>query len=215
MQRNIYVPKPTIFQSLYQIMPKIAFCFFMLALVTINSSQGGELDVDLTGLSYHIGGGRRKPAYEDAPRRLDKYGVFVFNPGVGIGYDFRTRSTKRGLSCATKLVYFRDCDDRGFFMGGGGARYRLTFGKYFSTDLDALAMVSAGQEWDSSKYNFSVLPLIMLGGNYHFANEITVGTNFTVAPKNTSFSATGGFWILFTTLQVSFPILVSKKAKAT
>ncbi|MEL6413178.1 MAG: hypothetical protein AAFQ08_03575, partial [Bacteroidota bacterium] len=115
----------------------------------------------------------------------------------------------------TKLIYFRDCDDRGFFMGGGGIRYRWMLGQRFSTDLNGLAMLSAGQEWASSKYKLSILPLFLLGGSYHFANEITVGANFTLAPRNKSFDATGGFWIIFTTLQLSFPIFVPEAKQAT
>ncbi len=181
-----------------------------LALTTSFSSRAGEIDVDVAGLSYHIGAGSCCPAYTDAPRRLDWYGAFVFNPGVGVGYDFRAKSTEGGFSGATKLVYFRDCDDRGFFMGGGGVRYRWMLGECFSTDINGLAMLSAGQQWKTSRYNCSLIPLILLGSNYHFANDITLGANFTVAPRNRSFDATGGFWILFTTLQLSFPVLVPK-----
>ena len=178
----------------------------LLVFVTIQNSWSGELDVDLTGLSYHIGANSDNPAYEEAPRGLDKNGAFVFNPGAGIGYDFREKGTQGGFSGVTKLIYFRDCDDRGFFMAGGGMRYRFMFGKHFSMDINALAMASAGQEWASSKYNYSVLPLVLLGSNYHFENGITAGTNLTLSPQNSSFDATGGFWIIFTTLQFSFPI---------
>ena len=190
-------------------MPKSHSRFLLsiaLFFATLTSSWAGELDVDLTGLSYHIGASSSHPAYTSAPRRLDKNGVFVFNPGVGIGYDFRKSSGQSGFSGLTKLVYFRDCDDRSFFMGGGGVRYRYMLGTHFSIDLNALLMLSAGRDWDTDRYNYSVLPLVLLGTNYHFKNGIALGTNFTVAPRNTSFSATSGFWILFTTLQVSVPI---------
>lgn len=50
----------------------------------------GNVDIDLPGISYHIGGSSSNPAYTQAPRRLDENGFSVFNPGIGIGYDFRT-----------------------------------------------------------------------------------------------------------------------------
>ena len=125
----------------------------------------------------------------------------------GVGYDFRKKSTQGGFSGITKLVYFHDCDARPFFTVGGGGRYRyMLFSKRFSVDLNVMAMLSAGQDWSCDSYNYSVLPLVLLGGNYHFENGMTVGTNFTLAPKNSSFSATSGFWIIFTMLQFSFPI---------
>jgi len=71
-----------------------------------------------------------------------------------------------------------------------------------------MATLSAGQQWYTSTYNYDILPLILLGVNYHFKNDRILGMNFTVDPKNSSFDATGGFWILFTTLQLSFPISI-------
>lgn len=165
-----------------------------------------DIDIDIMGLSYHIGANSSHPAYSDAPRRLDKNGVFVFNPGIGLGWDFRSTHKKNGFSAITKAIYFRDCDDRGFFMLGGGGRYRYFFTEQWSGDINALITLSAGQEWYTGNYHYSILPLILLGANYHFPNDIRVGSNFSLAPRNTSFDATGEFWILFTTLQVSFPI---------
>ena len=91
-------------------------------------------------------------------------------------------------------------------MAGGGGRYRHMFSQQFSVDLNVMAMLSAGQEWRTSQYNYSVLPLVLLGSNYHFEHGITAGTSLTLAPRDTSFDATGGFGIIFTTLQFSFPI---------
>jgi hypothetical protein len=167
-----------------------------------------QLNIDITGLSYHIGANKDNPAYTAAPRRLDKNAAFVFNPGIGVGWDFRTIQRENGFSLITKAIYFRDCDDRGFFMLGGGTRYRYFFNKHFSGDMNAMAMLSAGQIWYTSTYNYSILPLVLLGANYHFENDMIWGMNFTVAPKNSSFDATGGFWILFVTLQLTFPISI-------
>lgn len=170
-----------------------------------------DINMDITGLSYHIGANSKKPGFTKAPRGLDKNGAFAFNPGLGLGWDFRPNHKKNGFSAITKVIYFHDCDDRGFFMLGGGARYRYFFTDQFSGDINALITLAAGQQWHTSTYKYSILPLTLLGINYHFPNGMAVGTNFTIAPKNTSFDATGEFWILFTTLQVSFPIKLESK----
>jgi hypothetical protein len=39
-----------------------------------------DMDIDITGLSYHIG----HWSYPDAPRGLDKNGNFIFNPGLDL-----------------------------------------------------------------------------------------------------------------------------------
>ena len=191
--------------------------FFVLSLLSGafgHRSQAGELDIDLPGLAYHIGANSENPAYTGAPRRLDKNGVFVFNPGLGIGYDFRSQSTQNGWSILTKGVYFQDCDARDFFTLGGGARYRYMLSKRFSADLNAMLMLSAGQEWQLNEYVFGWLPVLLLGGNYHFENDMTAGLNLTLAPRNTAFSATSGFWIIFTMLQISFPIAQPQSPRA-
>ena len=128
----------------------------------------GNVDIDVTGLSYHIGGSSSNPAYTKAPRRLDKNGVFVFNPGIGIGYDSRTLCNWKGLSPIFKAIYFRDCDDRGFYMLGGGCRYRYFFTESFSGDINVGVTVAWGQQWSTGKYKHSILPLLLLGPNYHF-----------------------------------------------
>ena len=180
----------------------LSFCLFVYSLdITL-----GHVDVDLTGLSYHIGGSSTNPAHTGAPRKLDDNGVFVFNPGIGIGYDFRNHWHWKSLSPIVKGIYFKDCDNRGFFILGGGCRYRYFFSERISADINAMVSIAWGQQWDKSEYATSILPLILIGPNYHFKNEIILGANFTLAPRNTSFDATGSFWILFTTLQVSFPI---------
>ena len=179
------------------------------ALIYPTSTLANQLNIDITGLSYHIGANKNNPAYSQAPRGLDNNGVFVVNPGIGFGWDFRNIEKKNGFSFITKAIYFRDCDDRGFFMLGGGSRYRYFFTKHFSADINAMAMLSSGQDWEDSYYYYSILPLILLGGNYHFKNDMILGMNFSIAPQNAAFTATNGFWILFGTLQITFPILFS------
>jgi len=187
---------------------KLTLLYLCYAVIYPTTTFADQINIDITGLSYRIGANKNNPAYTDAPRRLDKNGVFVFNPGVGFGWDFRPIQKQNGFSFITKAIYFRDCDDRGFFMLGGGTRYRYFFNKYLSGDINAMTMLSAGQQWRTSTYNYAILPLILLGVNYHLKNDMILGMNFTVTPKNSSFDATGGFWILFGTLQLSFPILI-------
>ncbi len=68
-------------------------------------ADAGGLDIDLPGIFHHFGSNKENPAYQDAPRGLDKHGVFVLNPGVGFGYGFRSQITKKGFSAVAKGVY--------------------------------------------------------------------------------------------------------------
>ncbi len=180
-------------------------CTFLIAL-SIQKSGAGSMDIDIPGMSYHIGANSQKPAYSNATLGIDNNGALVVNPGIGIGYDFRKKIARSGFSGIIKAIYFRDCDFRPFILGGGGVRYRYMFIPKLSVDANILGMLIAGQDWQASAYNFSFTPFPMLGLNYHFKNEIMLGVNFTLSPKNESHSATGGFWIIFTMIQLSFPI---------
>ena len=84
-------------KTLSQTLSKAILPLILLAFISVQNSWSGELDVDLTGLSYHIGANSENPAQGRALRGLDKHGAFVFNPGAGIGYDFRAQSAQGGL----------------------------------------------------------------------------------------------------------------------
>ena len=66
---------------------RIVFGFFLSQF-----ASAGVVDVDGFGLSVHLGA-----SYAEAPLRFDSRGVYVFNPGVGIGYDFRESAMTSGL----------------------------------------------------------------------------------------------------------------------
>src|SRR5215510_3799227 len=78
--------------------------------------------VEAFGLSVHLGA-----SYEDAPRGLDADGVYVFNPGLGLEWDFRDRVSASGFSPIVWAGWFQDCDDRAFYGALGGVRYRRVF----------------------------------------------------------------------------------------
>ena len=77
--------------------------FILFLLLPTQNSWGGELDIDLAGLSYHIGANSQKPAYESAPLGLDNNGAFW-----GGGYQAKaahlaapTRSQQNALETLT------------------------------------------------------------------------------------------------------------------
>ncbi len=133
---------------------------------------------------------------------------------MGFGWDLRSTKRTSGFSAIGQAIYFRDCANLSVVMVGGGTRYRYHFNNQFSGDINLLAAVIAWErmririeEWHIStyyKYEYYIFPLILLGVNYHFKNDMTVGTNFTLLPGTTDLD--NMYWILFGTFQISFPI---------
>lgn len=175
-----------------------------------------QVNINITGFSYHMGNW----SYPDAPRGLDKNGNFIFNPGIGFGWDFRSAKRTSGFSPMTQAMYFRDCSDLSVAMVGGGTRYRYHFNNQFSGDINLLAAVIAWErtriklettggieKWHIRKYTkfeYYIFPLFLLGVNYHFKNDMTLGTNLTLMPGTTDLDDM--YWILFAMVQLSFPI---------
>ena len=92
---------------------------FMVALFSISTCFAG-FEVVLPGISAHFG-----PGIENAPRKIDDTGIFVFNPGIGGNYDFREVANTTGFSLLVSGVFFKDCQNRNMFSLGAGARGRL------------------------------------------------------------------------------------------
>lgn len=169
-----------------------------------------QIDIDVTGLSYHIGANADNPAYSKAPRGLDNNGAFVFNPGVGIGIDFRKHSRDNcwhGFSPIIKGIYLRDCDDRSWAMFLAGTRYRYLAKDYLSFDFNLGISIVNSEEWSTNARMFNVNPYYSLGANYHFDNNATVGITGSLIPKNENAGdSISGFNILFLSLYCSFPL---------
>ena len=103
-----------------------------------------EIDVDFFGFTYHFD---KSGVKTDAPNRLDESGQWVFNPGVGLGYDFRKSIKNEGFSPVTLVGFFQNCANSPFFFSGGGLRYRKLVFKKLSWELNALGMLACGNDW--------------------------------------------------------------------
>jgi hypothetical protein len=100
--------------------------------------------VETFGLSAHLG-----TSYTKAPRRLDSDGVYVFNPGLGIAWDFRDHVSQRGFAPTVGVGWWQDCADRAVFAIGAGVRYThvLPSGWTFGGSL-AITLIN-GEVWDT------------------------------------------------------------------
>ena len=93
-----------------------------------------------------------------------------------------------------------------FLQGAQGGRYRYALNKYLFVDGSIMAVLAWGQDWNTSQYHRSILPVVLLGGGYRFENGMTAALNFNLSPVNQAFHATSGFWIVLAMLQLSFPV---------
>lgn len=176
------------------------------------TSTALQLDIDITGISYHIRCNKSLQAHTKAPRKLDPYGAFVFNPGIGLGIDFRKHSRDpywKGFSPVIKTVYVRDCDNRAMYFLNVGTRYRDMLTNSFSLDLNlAMCLVNA-EKWRTNERKFAINPYASFGINYHFeSNNANIGTVMSFIPKNKRSGSpdTNSFNILFVNFYVAFPI---------
>lgn len=181
-------------------MKKIAYLFIFCTMLFFSQSvKAQHLEIDLYGLSYHLIG----YGYEDAPRKLNDNGAWVFNPGVGITYDFRDTYTTNGFSGIGITGYFQDCDDRPYYFYGGGTRYRQSLSNDLIFDFNAALIFSTAQDWETSTFNTVFMPLANIGMSRPFFNRWWT-LRMTYVPENTGISATTGTDILFMNLSVSF-----------
>ncbi|MDD5477569.1 MAG: hypothetical protein PHG87_05180 [Candidatus Omnitrophica bacterium] len=164
------------------------------------SCFAGEIDVHFFGFSYHFD---KNGAKKDAPNRLDRNDQLIFNPGMGMGYDFRESIKKEGFSPVTLLGFFQNCSNSPFFFGGGGLRYRkFVIGKLF-WEANALGIFACGKDWDENSFIYGVMPYANTGFGYDFGGHLMT-LLFGYAPKNSGNSITNGTDMLFVSLEVSF-----------
>ena len=97
--------------------------------------SAGVLEADGFGLSIHL-----NSSYAGAPRRLDSRGIYVFNPGVGLGYDFKENAMTSGFSPIVKAGFFQDCNTMPVYYSTAGVRYAYIFAE----DYTVGASVSVG-----------------------------------------------------------------------
>lgn len=160
----------------------------------------GEVDIDLFGFSFHL---NKRGAYKDADLKLDKYGKWVFNPGIGLGYDFRKSIKSEGFSPVVQVGFFENCSSKPFWFGGTGVRYRkFMFGKFF-WEANALGMLTYAKDWDDNDSQFNIYPYGNIGIGYDFGKSL-VTFSVCYVPQNRSTSIGNDTSMLFLNMAVSF-----------
>jgi hypothetical protein len=158
---------------------------YTIACIMLISTVSARLEVTLTGLSVHFGQGA-----DYAPRKLDEKGIFVFNPGFGLGYDFRDEGNQSGFSGIVSAVWFRECGDSNSFIFSGGVRGRLMVTDNFSLDINVLPSFFI---YNDQK---GFLPAVTAGMNYHFTPTFSTGMTFAFVPAFTENQIPLGFFVL-------------------
>lgn len=177
----------------------IASIVFIFSLSS-NLCFAGEVDLDLFSFSYHFD---KNGAKTDAPNRLDSSGQWVFNPGIGLGYDFRDSIKSEGFSPIVLGGFFMNCANTPFFFGGGGLRYRKFLAGRLFWEANLLGILTYGNDWDQNKFEFAVMPFANTGVGYDFGkNLVTLLVGFV--PKDSGNTITNGTDMLFINMAVSF-----------
>lgn len=159
-----------------------------------------EIDVNLFGFSYHFD---KSGAFNRAPLRLDDAGLWVFNPGIGLGYDFRKNIHTGGLSAIIDGGFFQNCANSPFFYAGAGGRYRKFIYKKLYVEANLMGILTIGNDWDDKSYRPAAMPFANFGAGYDFGKFLTT---FSVGyiPKGVGGRITNGTDMLFMDMTVSF-----------
>ena len=174
----------------------IIVLFFSLG---YNFCFAGEVDVDFFGMSFHF---KKQGAYPGAENKLDKDGKWVFNPGLGLGYDFRNSIKTEGFSPIVHGGIFDNCSSNPFVFAGAGLRYRkFILGKLF-WEANALGVFTYNKDWDDKNYKARILPYGNMGIGYDFGKNL-VTFSFSYVPQNGG-SIGNDTDMLFLNLAVSF-----------
>ena len=197
-----YWPRKTVFRK--------ALILTLALFISMPRSWGASIEIDFTTISYHLMFGRNNP--KKLRNGLDKYGVFASNPGLGVGYDFRRKSTDGGLHGVARILFFHECDDDLAFFGGGGGKYRFLLRKHLSIDLQGMIgayviqrVLCKNKDKSNYKYRFGYdyilhpAPLIVFGVNYHFDSGSTLAFHSAFRPDG----------VFLFTFQGSLPIAKS------
>ena len=178
------------------------------ALVT--TATAGELSVDIYGLSYHL---KKSEAYHNAPRSVfNSDGQVVYNPGVGLEYDFRHKGAM-GWSVFTTVGWFQDCANYPFYFAGLGARYRNYFfgTNHWFWEANVAGAVANAEDWDVINgqavgygRETTFLPVASVGFGYQFDNKQFLKYEATFVPENNSIGGTSGTSLIFMWLTYGF-----------
>ena len=186
----------------------------MLTGALATTASAGEININIYGLSYHL---KKDQAYYNAPRSMfGSDGQYVYNPGVGIEYDFRTKGSM-GWSVFTTASWFQDCADYPFYFVGAGVRYRNHFfsSNHWFWEANLAGAVANAEDWDTvgSGSNEQVidygrettfLPVASVGFGYQFDNKQFIKYEATFVPENNSVGGTSGTSLIFMWLTYGF-----------
>ena len=139
--------------------------------------------------------------YQEAPRALDDDAAWVFNPGLGVSYDFREESREECVAPLATAGFFKDCDDRPFYFLGGGGRYRHALSEDLFLDLNAAIVYSIAKNWETDSDVTAFMPIANIGLSKELWGRLW-SYKLTYAPENTGISATSGGDLLFMNLSV-------------
>lgn len=176
-------------------MKRYLVCIFIFLFSCISLSSHFELD--FYGVSYHLIG----KGYQYAPRKIDDGAAWIFNPGLGLTYDFRKNVYDEGFSPLLIAGYFHDCDDRAFVFGGAGGRYRHEFFDSFLFDINFAIIYASGQDWATGDYNGYFMPILNVGVGTSFLNRLW-SYRIAYIPENTGITATSGGDLLFMNISI-------------
>lgn len=160
----------------------------------------GEVDLDMFGFTYHL---HRKGAVYDAPLKLDKPGVKVFNPGLGLGYDFREDRHTQGLSAVLHGGMFENCNNHPFSFVGAGGRYRKFFYKNNFFEVNVLGVLTYGNDNSDKHYSLSPMPYANVGIGRDYGKYL-VTINLSYVPKNSGGGITSSTDMLFLSAALSY-----------
>ncbi len=180
--------------------PVAIFCLWLALFCFAFPCPAREVDVDAFGLTYHL---NPKGYVHHAPLKLDEHGAFVFNPGLGLGYDFRDDRKTEGWSFVVHGGMFENCDNHPFSFAGAGGRYRKFFSKKNFYEINLLAVGTYGNSSDDKKYSFAPTPYANIGIGHDYGKySITYYLSFI--PKGSDGSITSSTSMLFASMAISF-----------
>ena len=178
----------------------ITTSYLLLGIFFTTPCFSGEVDLDMFGLTYHL---HRKGAVQDAPLKLDRAGVKVFNPGLGLGYDFRQDIHTEGFSAIAHGGMFENCNNHPFSFIGAGARYRKYFYKNNFLETNVLGTLTYGNNSDDKHYKLAPTPYVNIGVGHDYGKYL-VTVYVSYIPKNSGSGITSSTDMIFLSTAVSF-----------
>jgi hypothetical protein len=178
----------------------ITSCLLLVFIFLSLPCLAEEVDMDMFGFTYHL---HRKGAVYNAPLKLDKPGVKVFNPGLGLGYDFRQDIHTEGISAIVHGGMFENCNNHPFSFAGAGARYRKFFYKKNFFEANVLGVLTYGNDSDDKHYELAPMPYANIGIGHDYGKYL-VTYYLSYIPKDSGSGITSATDMLFLSAAVSF-----------